>query len=251
MDCESILTNSLTLDIIQHMSVLMWIIIGIVLIVAFNFLISNIRDKKLLETVTKSNRGTRTERDLVLKLLKHGIPAQTIFHDLYVKKNNGSFSQIDLVVVTKVGIMVIEVKDFSGWIFGNGNQPQWTEVLAFGKRKYHFYNPIMQNTKHIIDLRKQLKQFENIPYYSIVVFYGDCVFKDVSFIPNGTFLVKSKRVLDFMKNMTKKNEPAQYTDKNELFRELKKAVKNGENVETQIQHIKNIKDMLGKDRIFD
>jgi len=32
---------------------------------------------------------------------------------------------------------------------------------------------------------------------------------------------------------------------------LKKAVQNGEDVETQVQHIENIKDMLGKDRIFD
>ena len=229
----------------------MWIFIGIVFFVGFIFLFGKNRDKKLLETVTKSNRGTRTERDLVLKLLKHRIPAQTIFHDLYLKKYSGDFTQIDLVVVTEVGIIVFEVKDFSGWIYGNGNQSQWTEVLAYGKRKYRFYNPIMQNNKHIKDLKNQLKQFENIPFYSIVVFYGDCLFKDVSFIPKGTFLLKSKRVLEVIKIITKKNEPVQYMDKNEVIRELKKAVQNGENVETQIQHIENIKGMLGKDRIFD
>ncbi|MCX6237039.1 MAG: nuclease-related domain-containing protein [Bacteroidia bacterium] len=251
MDWGGILTNSWTLVIIQHKSVMMWIIIGIVLIVAFNFLFRKIRDKNLLETVTKSNRGTRTERDLVLKLLKHGIPKQTIFHDLYVKKYNGNFSQIDLAVVTEVGIIVFEVKDFSGWIFGNGNQPQWTKVLAYGKRKYHFYNPIMQNTKHIIDFKSQLNQLKNIPFYSIVVFYGDCVLKDVNFVPDGTFLVTSERVLEVMKIITRKNKQANYTDKNEVVRLLKKAVQAGENVETRIQHIENIKDMLGKDRIFD
>ena len=243
--------NTWTLDIMSLMSVTMWIAIGIVLIVVFISLFNKIRNKKLLETVTKSNRGTKTERDLVLKLLKHGIPAQAIFHDLYVKKYNGDFSQIDLVVVTDMGIIVFEVKDFSGWIFGNGNQSQWTEVLAYGKRKYRFYNPIMQNNKHIKDLKKQLKQFENLPFYSIVVFYGDCVLKDVSLIPNETFLVKSKRVLKVMKIITKKNEPAQYTDKNEIVEALKKAKQNGESAEIQIQHIENIKNMLGKDRIFD
>jgi hypothetical protein len=229
---------------------MIWIFICIAFILAFYFLISNIRDKKLLETVTKLSRGSRSERDLVLTLLKQGIPAQTIFHDLYVKKYNGNFSQIDLVVVMEVGIIVFEVKDFSGWIFGNGNQSQWTQVLAYGKRKYHFYNPIMQNTKHVIDLRKQLKQFENIPFYSIVVFYGDCVLKDVNFVPNGTFLVKSNRVLDVMKFIIAKNEPATYANKDEVVRLLKNAVQNGENSKTRIQHIKNIKDMLGKDRIF-
>jgi len=229
----------------------MWIIIGIVLFAGFISLFEIIRDKKLLKTVTKSNRGTRSERDLVLKLLKHRIPALTIFHDLYVKKYNGEFSQIDLVVVTKVGVIVFEVKDFSGWIYGNGNYSQWTEVLAYGKSKYRFYNPIMQNNKHIIDLKKQLKQFEHIPFYSIVVFYGDCVLKDVSFVPNGTFLVKPERVLEVIKIITKKNDPAHYTDKHEVVRELKKAVQNGENVDTQIKHIENINNMLGKDRIFD
>lgn len=229
----------------------MWIIICIVLFAGFISLFEIFRDKKLLETDTKSNRGTRSERDLVSKLLKHGIPAQTIFHDLYVKKYNGDFSQIDLVVATKVGIIVIEVKDYSGWIYGNGNYSQWTEVLAHGKNKYRFYNPIMQNNKHIIDLKKQLKQFSTIPFYSIIVFYGDCVLKDVSFVPDGTFLVKPNRVLEVMEIITKKNEPAQYTDKHEVVRVLKEAVLNGENVETQNKHIENIKDMLGTERIFD
>lgn len=234
-----------------YLSILILISIGIFLLVSFVNIYSKIRDKKLLGTVTKSNRGTSTERDLVLKLLKHGIQAQTIFHDLYVKKNNGDFSQIDLVVVTKMGIIVFEVKDYSGWIYGNGNQSQWTKVLAYGKIKFRFYNPIMQNNKHILDLKKQLKQFENIPFFSIVVFYGDCVLKDVSFVPKGTFLVKSKRVLDVVKNITEGYEPAKYTNKTDVVRVLRKAVQNGEYIETQTQHIENIKNMLGKDRVFD
>src|SRR5437868_12242309 len=99
----------------------MWIFIGIFSLVAFILIFSEIRDQKLLATVTKPNRGTRTERDLVLRFLKHGIPAETIFHDLYVKKHNGNFCQIDLVVATKAGIIVIEVKDYSGWIYGAGH----------------------------------------------------------------------------------------------------------------------------------
>jgi hypothetical protein len=209
------------------------------------------QDKKLLETVTKSYRGTRTERNLVLKLLKNGIPAQTIFHDLYVKKFNGKFSQIDLAVATKVGIIVFEVKDYSGWIFGKGNQSQWTQVLAYGKRKYRFYNPIMQNNGHITALRKQLKQFEKVPFYSIIVFYGGCELKDVSFIPQGTFLTYSENVLDVMNTILNSNEIANYTDKFEIIRVLKEAVNNGNNLETQIKHIKNIKDILDEDRTFE
>lgn len=225
--------------------------VGIVLLVIGFIVFGMVRDKKLLETVTRSNRGTKTERDLVVRLLKYGIPAQTIFHDLYVKKNNGQFSQIDLVVATSVGIILFEVKAFRGWIFGNGRQAQWTQVLAYGKRKYRFYNPIMQNSQHVVELRKQLRQFENVPFYSVVVFYGDCVLKDINLVPKGTYLVKSKRVLEVMKIILKDNEPAQYTDKSEVVRVLKEAVGNGENKEIQIQHTENVRDLLGKDRIFD
>jgi hypothetical protein len=229
----------------------MLIFIGIVSLIVFILIFREIRGKKLLETVTKRNRGTRTERDLVLKFLKYGIPAQTIFHDLYVKKRNGNFSQIDLVVATKVGIIVLEVKDYSGWIFGAGHNSQWTQVLAYGKRKYRLYNPIMQNSKHISDLKMQLRQFETVPFYSIVVFYGNCVLRDINFIPNGTFLVKSNRVLELIETLMKNNELACYTNKSEIVRILKEAVKNGEDKQTQVQHIKNVQEMLGKYRTFD
>ena len=38
-----------------------------------------LRDKFLLEIVTHKSRGTKSERNLVLTLLKYGIPAQNIF----------------------------------------------------------------------------------------------------------------------------------------------------------------------------
>ena len=126
----------------------------------------------------------------------------------------------------------------------------WTLVLKKKKKKYRFYNPILQNNKHIDDLKRQLNQFYHIPFYSVVVFYGDCVFKEVDFIPNGTFLVKSNRVLEVFNKIIFENEPANYSNKRDVVRVLKEAVKNGDNKEIQDRHVKNIKDMLGKDRIF-
>ena len=215
------------------------------------FIILKIRDQKLLHTVTKSNRGTKTERALVLTLLKSGIPAVTIFHDLYLRKTNGTYSQIDVVVATKVGLIVFEVKNYSGWLFGTGDQRKWTQVLNYGKEKYRFYNPILQNSMHITHLRKQVKQFEKLPIYSVVVFYGDCEFKDISFIPEGTFLIKARRVREIMKMILSGHEPANYTNKREVVDVLKEALKNGESKEVQAQHAENIKDMLGRDRVFE
>lgn len=219
------------------------ILAGIALAIGI-IIFRKIRDKKLLKTVTGSNRGTRSERNLVLKLLKYGIPAQTIFHDLYIKKDDGGFSQIDLVVIAEVGILVFEVKDYSGWIFGSGNQSQWTKVSAYGRQTYQFYNPIMQNNRHIEELRKKLKYPDNVPFYSIVLFYGDCVLRDISFIPKGTFLTKSNRALAVMEAITTNNDLVQYGDKDEIFWVLKEAVENGESAETRNKHTENIRNML-------
>jgi len=107
------------------------------------------RDKELISSVTSLNRGTNSELYLILQLLKRGTPTITIFHDLIIKKENGEFSQIDLVLVTSEGVIVFEIKDFSGWIYGSGNNTNWTKVLSYGRKKYKFYNPIKQNPQTI------------------------------------------------------------------------------------------------------
>jgi len=228
----------------------MWLIIGFFVIISFSIFFK-IKERKLLETVTKSYRGTKSEKRLVLKLLKYGISAEDIFHDLYLEKANNNFSQIDLIILSKVGIIVFEVKDYSGWLFGKGNQDKWTQVLAYGRKKYRFYNPIKQNNGHITALRKKLEQFDNVPFYSVIVFFGDCKFKDISFIPQGTFLTYSKRIKDVMNTIINKNVPVNYSNKLEIIKILKEAVNNGENKNVQKKHIENIKDMLGKERIYE
>jgi hypothetical protein len=187
---------------------------------------------------------------LILRLLKKEFPSVTIYHDLIIKKDNDEFSQIDLVLVTTEGIIVIEVKDYSGWIYGSGNNTNWTKVLSYGRKKYKFYNPIKQNNNHISELRKTLKQFENIPFFSVIVFFGDCELKEINYVPKGTYLVKGHRVFEVLDLIKNENEPTEYTDKREVVNKLKELVLLGDNVEYQKQHIENIKDMVGKDRIF-
>ncbi len=218
------------------------IILVLILIV---IIYQNIHDQKLLETVTKTHRGTRTERLMVLKLLKSGIPHQTIFHDLYIKKPGNQYCQIDIVVATKVGIIVFEIKKYNGWIFGLANQNHWTQVLANRRHRYRFYNPILQNKKHIIDLKKQLPQFQNVPFYSIIVFFGDCSFRNLDYVPNSTFLVKSSRAIKVVNEILEQNEVAKYTSKREIVNLLQSASLNGENEEIKKTHIKNIKQNFG------
>jgi len=225
------------------------IVIGVFIIYYIIKAYQRKRDRELISSVTSLNRGTNSELLLILQLLKNGFPSVTIYHDLIIKKENGQFSQIDLVLVTSEGIIVFEVKKYSGWIFGSGNNTNWTQVLSYGKKKYKFYNPIKQNNNHISELKKTLKQFENIPFFSVIIFFGDCELKEINYVPKGTYLVKSHRVFEVL-NLIKDEDYAQYTNKREVVDKLKELVSFGENVEYQKRHIENIKDMVGDDRIF-
>lgn len=199
----------------------------------------------------RAERGTSSELQMVSMLVAFGIPRENIFHDLYIAKDQNEFSQTDLVVLTHVGLLVIEVKDYTGWIFGSGNQSHWTQVMAYGKQKYYFYNPILQNQRHIFELKKYLGQFEDIPFHSIVVFFGDCEFKNINYVPHGTLVVKANRVSEALRDTLTQHRPYTYQDKDEVIRILTAAVVKGGDQRVQQQHIENIKDKLGTDRIYD
>ena len=232
---------------ILFVGVLSFIILSLIILIAYK----RHKNKKLIKSVTSLNRGTNSELNVILKLLKSGINSKTIFHDLIVKKENNKFSQVDIVIATTQGIIVIEVKDYSGWIFGNGNQTNWTQVMAFGKRKYRFYNPIKQVRSQISSLKNSHKQFDKIPFFSIIVFYGDCRLKDINYVPKGTFIVKPHRILEALNSIKANNEQAPYENKQEVVDVLKVAVLNGANKDYHNQHIDNIKDIVGKHRILD
>lgn len=68
------------------------------------------KERELIEQVTPITRGEWSERRVVLKLLKAGINPKAIFHDLYIQKPNGTYTQVDVAVATKVGLIVFEVK---------------------------------------------------------------------------------------------------------------------------------------------
>lgn len=216
------------------------------LIIAIFFAINEWRkNMALLRTVTNTNRGTWSERKLILKLLKHEIPAITIYHDLYVERYSGQYSQIDAVVVTRVGIIVFEVKDYSGWIFGKGYQNYWTQVLAYGKEKHRFYNPILQNNGHIQTLKNKLSNIADVPFYSVIVFYGRCTLKNVCYIPDNTYVGYAGSVISMVREILENNPPANYKDKWGVINVLKEAAANGESWEIVNRHIHNVRNNYG------
>ncbi|MHB8108634.1 MAG: nuclease-related domain-containing protein [Syntrophorhabdaceae bacterium] len=95
------------------------------------------------------------------------------FHDVVLKTDNGT-TQIDHIVVSMYGIFVIEIKNYSGWIYGDEEQPLWTQVLYGSKKR--FQNPLHQNYKHTMELSRTV----GVPHekiHSIVFFIGESTFK--------------------------------------------------------------------------
>ncbi len=206
------------------------------------------QDVKAIQTVTERHRGTSSERELVLQLLKLGFRNTAIFHDLYIRNRNGTYTQIDLVLATDAGILVFEVKEYSGWIFGTGTQRNWTQVMGYGRYKYRFYNPVLQNRKHVSDLQQQLPQFRDIPFYSIVVFYGNCQFRKVHDIPSDTFLVKWHEVANVINGIVTSGKSAPYKDKWEVARFLAAAARNGADHQIVEEHVMNVRKWKRKGR---
>lgn len=97
---------------------------------------------------------------------------------------NGT-TQIDHVLVSTRGIFIIETKHYSGWIFGNANSPNWTQVLY--KIKNSFQNPLRQNHLHLKTVEGILDFLPGEVFHSIVVFTGSAEFKTEK--PAGVFFL--------------------------------------------------------------
>ncbi|MFA5667770.1 MAG: nuclease-related domain-containing protein [Balneolaceae bacterium] len=84
-------------------------------------------------------------------------------------------TQIDHILITQNGILVIETKHYSGWLFANEKQKRWTQVIY--KVKTRFQNPILQNRMHVRAVQKLLDFIPDEQIQGLVVFTGDAVFK--------------------------------------------------------------------------
>lgn len=184
------------------------------------------KERELIEQVTPITRGESSERRVILNLLIGGINPKAIFHDLYIQKPNGEYTQVDIAVATKAGIIVFEVKDYSGWIFGNEHQRYWTQLLAYGKEKHRFYNPILQNSGHIQAIRQCLLQNPGIPIYSVIVFFGNSEFKNVTCNANNTFIIYPRYIRQVVAEILMQPN-ANYGNKHEIMDVFAKAVQNG------------------------
>ena len=95
------------------------------------------------------------------------------FHDVIVPAKNGT-TQIDHILVSPYGLFIVETKNKKGWIFGSGDQANWTQSI-YGA-KYSFQNPLRQAFRQKKVLSEYLELHESI-IHTVIFFVGDCEFK--------------------------------------------------------------------------
>lgn len=100
--------------------------------------------------------------------------------NLYIPKENGQTTEVDILLLTPTGIFVIESKNYGGWIFGNERSSHWTQSFSVNGRaeKHQFYNPILQNETHIRCLRRLIG--DDVPIFSVIAFSDHCELKNVT-----------------------------------------------------------------------
>lgn len=159
--------------------------------------------------------------------------------NLYVPRDNGKTSEIDVIMFHSKGLFVIESKNYSGWIFGHENNKQWTQTLPVGRgrsHKEHFYNPIMQNATHIRAIRKHIN--DTIPIYSVIAFSDKCTLKDVTIKSNAVVTYYSNLCRDINCRLSEINNYSMTTELlNETYNKLSKYA-NADDY-TRFQHIHN------------
>ncbi|WP_108775145.1 nuclease-related domain-containing protein [Lactimicrobium massiliense] len=160
--------------------------IGMFVLAGFIWLFFNHGIDKIRHPEEWKDQGSSGERIIYRTLVDQiHVPESQILRNVYVPTVDGKTSEIDLLVVSKKGLLVFECKNYAGNIYGDASRKKWIQYL--GKKKSFFYNPFMQNRTHVKHLKKYLEQYGDIPAIPMV-----------TTITRGTWKVKNYGPEDYL-----------------------------------------------------
>ena len=217
-------TTGVTVEDAKNTVIALGVMVGILFVLSFILNIPSVKGKrgerkiaKLLNSIVSKNGGF-------------------VINDVIVPSENGATSQIDHIVFAKGGIFVIETKNYSGRIYGTDDQREWTQVLAYGKKKNRFYSPVKQNQTHIYRLKEVLGNSYKLT--SCVVFLR----ADISFTESEYLFTPSE-----LKRYLKVQANQEIISAKELEDAYQKILHYKENpVQSTKEHVKEIKENMKK-----
>lgn len=227
------------------------ILLTVIIIVLFNIILfmakyNDYQSSNYYQSTNNSflsvyfNKGLYGEYSLYRYLQPFESLGCKFLFNLYVQRDNGKTSEIDIIMFHSKGLFVIECKNYSGWIFGNEHNKQWTQTLPVGygkSHKEHFYNPIMQNATHIRAIRKYID--DTIPIYSVIAFADKCTLKNVTVRSNVIVTYYSSLQSAIKSKLSEINNYSMPLDlMNETYNKLSQYANADDN--TKYQHIHDI-----------
>ena len=217
----------------------------IVFLMLFRLLIANIKLKKSQYTAVSGNGLFKTIFDkgnygefLTFAMLEK-MGESKILTNIYLPLDDGTTTEVDLLLVNTHGIFVFESKNYSGWIFGDEKNKMWTQSLEGGK-KNKFFNPIWQNKGHISAIDAYLdKQYTDM-FYSFIIFSERCSLKKITVTSKNVLVIKRNTLIKELKNYMSSTLPKLTEEQvDSIYEKLK--VNTLANEETKKRHIAEVK----------
>ncbi len=134
----------------------------------------------LLLLVRRRNTST-SEARMTIECVVQGTGCAYI-RQLIVPDGLGGSIEIDYLLLTPAGLVVLDIKDYRGLLYGAEHSQTWTQMLPAGS--YHFANPIPELTIRIACVRELVP---TIPVSGRVVFSANGRFP--SGIPMGVSML--------------------------------------------------------------
>ena len=101
--------------------------------------------------------------------------------NVYLPKEDGGTTEVDVIMLSEAGIFVFESKNYSGWLYGDEKSQLWTQVLH-ERAKFKFFNPIWQNRGHIDAVKRVLAStgVDDSLIRSYIVFSDRCTLTKIT-----------------------------------------------------------------------
>ena len=97
--------------------------------------------------------------------------SKDVLHDFMLPGAYGGIAKIDHAIMTAGGILCIQTKHYNGIVFGEPDEPQWTNVDGVTRRR--FLNPLIQNEGRTRALQNVVPE---VPVANLVIFTGSVEF---------------------------------------------------------------------------
>lgn len=166
--------------------------------------------------------------------------------NIYLQREDGSTTEIDLIMISTKGIFVFESKNYGGWVYGSEKNKYWTQTFS-NKSRNKFFNPIWQNKAHIRALSKVLDYDDLNIYKSYIVFSEQCTLKSITNTSINVRVLNRNKLLEYLKRDLENSKDVFDEKKTQLLFQilLEKRVRGADTKDKHIQQVESIKARSG------